>query len=151
MTKERKCLFINQPLASEFACGRLTSHLMPRKTSYRGEVLICAADGTGCEPDYPDGCWLAVAELVDCRRVDAVDDRLTDAYLYTKTERRRGWLYRLKDVRRLVEFPCHGDAGLADRLVNEDDIVEYPTHVLLDEKGYNMIKAGTWKKRTDRK
>lgn len=147
VSKEYKCLFINQPLAKEFAEGRLTVHLMPRKTSYRGEVVVCALDGTGCEPDYPDGCWLARAVLTDCKRVDALTDderRSSDILLHTNTEWRRGWCYVLQDVRRLVEYPCYGE-GFMTKELNVDDMVEYPTHVMLDDKGYRMIMAGVWK------
>ena len=148
MPKEYKCLFISQPLAQEYAEGRLTVHLMPRKTAYRGEVIVCALAGTGCEPDYPDGCWLARAVLTDCKRLGELtrDEVMkSDIGLHTNTECKRGWFYVLADAKRLVEYHCYGD-GFQTKLLNGDDMTEYPTHVILDEKGYRMIETGAWKR-----
>ena len=52
----------------------------------------------------------------------------------------------LDNIRRLVEFPCHGH-GFVTMELNEDDMVEYPTLVQLDRKGYEMLLTGKWRKK----
>lgn len=145
MPKKYKCLWIKQPFADSFARGRMTVHILPRKTAYRGEVIICAESGTGQMMGMQDGCWVARAVLKDCIPVSELTNEqivLSDII----TNNRKGWGWVLDDIRRLVEFPCEG-RGFKDMELNEDDMVEYPTLVVLDKKGYEMIINGTWKRK----
>lgn len=143
MSKKYKCLFIKQPFADEFARGRLFAHMMARKTEYRGEVIICAEDGSGNGLGMYDGAWLARAELVDCIHVkDMTGEQIINSDLL---DRKKGYAYILKNARRLVEFPCHGK-GFITKVLNEGDMVEYPTLVQLDRKGYEMILTGKWRR-----
>lgn len=144
MTKKYKCLFIRQPFADEFAKGRMTAHIRARKTDYRGEVIICAETGSGNDLGMYDGAWLARAELVDCIPVE----RMTgEQVLFSDLlDKKKGYAYIIKNARRLVEFPCHGH-GFVTKQLYEDDMVEYPTLVQLDRKGYEMILTGKWRRR----
>lgn len=145
MSKKYKCLFIKQPFADEFAKGRMTVHIMPRPIAYRGEVIICAEDGSGVRFGMYDGAWLAKAEIQDCIPVA----QLTQAQIADSNimgSGKKGYGVILGNVRRLVEFPCHG-RGFITKEINEDDLVEYPTLVQLDRKGYEMILTGKWRRR----
>ena len=143
MSKKYKCLFIKQPFADEFAKKRMTVHIMPRPIAYRGEIVICAEDGSGEQYGMYDGAWLAKAEIVDCKPVaELTREQIAQSDMIGN--RKKAYALILGNIRRLVEFPCHGH-GFVTMELNEDDMVEYPTHVILDDKGYRMIMAGVWK------
>lgn len=145
MTKLHKCLYVRQPFAESIAKGQITVHIMPRKTSYRGEVIVCAESGTGHQMGMMDGCMLAKAVLVDCIPVAAMTSEQV-AMSDILTNSRKGWGWVLDNVRRIVEHPCAG-SGFKDMEIDEDSIVEYPTLVMLDKIGFEMIMNGTWKLR----
>lgn len=145
MPKRYKCLFIKQPFADEFAKGRMSVYITPRRIDYRGEVLICAETGSGNQFGMYDGAWLARAEILDCIPVA----QLTQAQIADSNimgSGRKGYGVIIGKVRRLVEFPCHG-RGFITKEIYEEDLVEYPTLVQLDRKGYEMILTGKWKRR----
>ena len=144
MTKRYKCLWIRQPFADSFARGRLEVHIRPWRTSYRGEVIICAESGTGRMMGMDDGCWLARAELVGCVPVRELTSEQIAKSDMLGSNKGFGWV--LKDIRRLVEYPCDG-SGFKDMELNEDDMTEYPTLVVLDKKGYDMIMTGRWRRK----
>lgn len=144
MPKRYKCLFIRQPFADEFAKGRMSVHIVKRKIDYRGKVLICAETGSGEQFGMYDGAWLARAEIMDCipvsemtREQVSVSDIMGGG--------KKGHAVIIGNVRRLVEFPCHGK-GFVTKEINEDDLVEYPTIVQLDRKGYEMLLTGKWRR-----
>lgn len=145
MSKKYKCLFIKQPFADEFAKGRMTVHIMQRPIAYRGEIVICAEDGSGEQYGMYDGAWLAKAEIVDCIPVaDLTREQIAQSDMIGN--RKKAYALILGNIRRLVEFPCHGH-GFVTMELNEDDMVEYPTLVQLDRKGYEMLLTGRWRKK----
>lgn len=71
-----KALSVKQPWASLIACGFKTIECRTWKTNYRGPLLICASQGDFVLDDgvrLYGGHALAVAELVDVRRMEKAD------------------------------------------------------------------------------
>lgn len=74
-----KVITIKQPFASLIAAGLKEYEFRTWKTSYRGEILIHAGKSVDKEAmrrfesfglEYPLGCILAKATLIDCVNVD---------------------------------------------------------------------------------
>ncbi len=66
-------LSLQQPWASMIADGEKTIETRIWSTSYRGQVLICATKKPVLE-GLPSGCAMALADLVDVRRMEKEDE-----------------------------------------------------------------------------
>lgn len=138
MVYHSKALFLKQPYADMIANGDKTIEIR-RQTQYRGEVLICATD----TPKYPhkeSGCLLAKAKLIDCKHVSELTEeewQLTRAYS-KREEIKNGYAWIFSEIKRIVELPVMGK-GFTDIWADADLIVEYPSEIYLDSKGFKAL------------
>lgn len=111
-----KALTICQPYAELIALGEKPIENRTWPTSYRGLLAIHAGKSRSWMDDdderrYPGmafGAVVAVADLVDCRRVSQLPPELRDS------EHANGpWCFVLENVRRLLPpIPAKGAQGL---------------------------------------
>lgn len=120
-----KALSILQPFASAVAIGEKTIEVRTWNTNYRGPLLICAS-GKGCTVDdffCPGGFALAVAELVDVRRMERSD---LSAAAMDIMPSNPSFAWVLRDAEEIEPFPVKGKLRLFD--------VEPPFLRILPEK-----------------
>lgn len=124
-----KALTISQPYASLIAGGSKIVENRTWDTRYRGPLAIHA--GRGLQyldrdqlADYPHGGIIAVARLVACLNVTAIqtaspDTQIAGTIWTYRTLRDHAhtegpWCWVLSDVRRCRFIPCRGAQGLWD-------------------------------------
>jgi len=101
-----KALSVRQPWANRIACGTKTIETRTWATPYRGPLLIVSSKSPRIEPA---GYALAVADLVDCRPMTAVDE---DAARCAPYPGAYSWV--LANIRRVKPFPVRGQLGIYD-------------------------------------
>lgn len=115
MTDVIKALTICQPSAELIARGEKPIENRTWPTNYRGPLAIHAGKSRawleeGDEalyPEMPFGAVVAVADLYDCVRWEALSDELKE------NEHANGpWCWLLRNVRRLKPIPYSGAQGL---------------------------------------
>jgi hypothetical protein len=103
-----KALSIKQPWANKIACGEKTIETRTWSTNYRGRLLIVSSK----IPDIrPAGYALAIADLVDCRKMTKEDEKAADCEIYPNAY---SWV--LENIKKISPFKVKG--GL--RLFNVD-------------------------------
>lgn len=122
-----KALTICQPYAEMIAAGEKLIENRTWPTPYRGPLAIHAgksrdwleADDEAERPGMAFGAVVAVAQLVDCVRVDAVSERFLDEH--DQRHHANGpWCWVLENVRRLpAPIPYRGAQGLWDLPMSE--------------------------------
>ena len=99
-----KALCLKEPWASMIKDGKKTIETRKWKTSYRGNILLCASK-------YPksalSGKAFAIAELADCRKMTEQDEIQACCKIYPKAN---SWL--LKNIRKIEPFSIKGSLGL---------------------------------------
>ena len=110
-----------------------TIELRPRKTNYRGELLICSSKNPVI-PGHESACTCGLVELYDCIPVEEFTEQDWRATCIP-SEQRGNWKkcygWKLRHPRRVVEMPVKGQLGIYDLVVPKDDITEYPTRIVL--------------------
>lgn len=112
-----KALTICQPYAHLIAIGDKLVENRTWPTPYRGPLAIHAGKSRawlegGEEYEFPDmvfGAVVAIAELVDCVRLEDLPPHLRD-----HPHANGPWCWVLGDVRRVVPVPYRGQQGLFD-------------------------------------
>jgi len=101
-----RALSVKQPWANMIASGKKTIETRTWATSYRGPLLIVSSK----RPNIPPaGSAVAIAELVDCRRMTRADRVAACCEIYPNAV---SWV--LEDVRRVRPFPIKGALGVFD-------------------------------------
>ena len=118
---------IKQPFASLIASGLKEYEFRSWKTGYRGEIWIHAGKSIDKEAmkkfeslklEYPTGCIIAKANLVDCVPVtEAVKEELreTNFLIYSGTTENADWNgygYKLENVEAMEPIFVNGMLGL---------------------------------------
>ena len=118
-----KALTIKQPWATLIKEGYKEYEFRTWKTSYRGEIYIHAGKGIDREAmkrfshlnlDYPSGCIIAKAKLVDCILVDDEFRRMAenkDSLVYQNIICNSSWTgygFQLSEVEKINPIPAKG-------------------------------------------
>lgn len=116
-----KAITLHQPWASLIATGVKTIETRRWRTSYRGDLLICAGKKplspflARCAPqylDFPLGVALCIVELYDVRTLpldDAAGWRAAACDPYPDA-----WAWMIRNVRRIEPVPVTGQRMLFD-------------------------------------
>ena len=112
-----KALTICQPYAEQIARGEKILENRTWPTSYRGPLAIHAGKSRswmedGDEAEYPGmafGAVVAIAELVDCRRVTDLPVEMMERH-----DANGPFCFVLANVRRIEPVPARGAQGLWD-------------------------------------
>lgn len=99
-----KALSIKQPWANMIAEGRKTIETRTWRTSYLGDVLIVSSKSPKIEPA---GFALAVARLINCRRMYKWDEPEACCDWYPGA-----FAWVLTEIQKIEPFPVRGQLGL---------------------------------------
>jgi ASCH domain len=97
-------LSIKQPWANLIASGKKTIETRLWDTDYRGPLLIVSSKTPRIEPA---GYALAIANLVECRRMTKRDEVAAHCEVYPNA-----FAWVLANVRPITPFPVRGRLGL---------------------------------------
>lgn len=86
-----------QPLVSQIARGEVSVFILPEKTDYRGELLLC-----------DDSTMIALCYLSGMRETEG------------------GYEYTVSKTRRVIEFPVKCGKPFEKIYFPEDDVMTYP-------------------------
>lgn len=124
-----KVITIKQPWATLIAEGIKEYEFRTWKTKYRGEILIHAGKGIDKKAmekykhlnlDYPSGCIIAKANLVDCIEINAAArDMLSkkNSLVYSsviKDTEWKGYGFKLENISKVKEIEVNGKLSLWD-------------------------------------
>ena len=148
-----RALTVKQPYANDLVTaaykdengvvyGRKSIEVRSKKTSYRGDVLICSS----ANPVYPgmeSGVTLGLVELYDIKPIKDFTPEDWENTRIPKEKREKitkgfGWLMR--NPRRVIEMPIKGQLGIYNLIYTKDVILEYPKVIVVDKKSYEEIK-----------
>lgn len=124
-----KVITIKQPFATLIAEGIKEYEFRTWKTKYRGDILIHAGKGVNKKAmekykhlnlDYPSGCIIAKANLVDCVKID--DDvrkilKEKNDLVYSNVIKHTEWNgygFKLENVTKIKEISVSGKLSLWD-------------------------------------
>jgi len=118
-----KALSVKQPWAWLIATERKSIETRTWPTSYRGDLLICSGKKPVSDINIREwfhenfGLWammqlkfgvaLCTAEIVDCRRMTADDEKAAQCVVLSGAY---SWI--LKNIRPLAPFPVKGQQGI---------------------------------------
>jgi len=103
-----KALSIKQPWASMIARGEKTIETRTWDTKYRGELLVVSSKKPVI-PGLPSGQAIAVADLVNVRRMTIHDEEAACCEVYNNA-----YAWVLRNIREIDPFPVRGQLGLYD-------------------------------------
>ena len=148
-----RALTVKQPYANDLVTaaykdengvvyGRKSIEVRSKKTSYRGDVLICSS----AKPVYPgmeSGVTLGLVELYDVKPIKEFTPEDWENTRIPKEKRAKitkgyGWLMR--NPRRVIEFPVKGQLGIYNLVYTKDCILPYPVAMVMDKKGYELAR-----------
>lgn len=137
-----RALSVKQPYAQLLIEGSKYIEVRSRNTTYRGDLLLCSSR----KPEFPgmmSGVTLGFIELYATKPVAEFTEEdwrhtRVPRDMWGKFEGGYGWLMR--NPRRVVEIPVKGMLGIYTAVFEKDDIVEYPTAMTIDKKGWDYIK-----------
>ena len=148
-----RALTVKQPYANDLVTaaykdengvvyGRKSIEVRSKKTSYRGDVLICSA----ASPVYPgmeSGVTLGLVELYDVKPIKEFTPEDWENTRIPKEKRAKitkgfGWMMR--NPRRVIEFPVKGQLGIYNLVYTKDCILPYPVAMVMDKKGYELAR-----------
>jgi len=130
-----KALSINQPYAKFIADGEKTLEVRTRNLKYRGDVVICSTKKPTVvlraqdSEDYVYGAILCIVELYDVVKFkDLTDVEKAQTKIPENQWRQHNghYVWKLRNVRRLIEKPVIGGQGLFNLYCRPDYIMEYP-------------------------
>lgn len=148
-----RALTVKQPYANDLVTaaykdengvvyGRKSIEVRSKKTSYRGDVLICSS----AKPVYPgmeSGVTLGLVELYDIKPIKDFTPEDWENTRIPKEKREKitkgfGWLMR--NPRRVVEMPIKGQLGIYNLVYTKGEIIQYPRKMVIDKKSWEQIK-----------
>lgn len=109
-TEHWKAISVPQPLADSIMRGETTHFVRRRNNSYRGDVLVVSSPSS----KERGGMTICLVEIYDIVKVNG------------------GYLWKVKNPRRVIEYPCQkstmkGDVW--DCYMGMGEIMEYPTRI----------------------
>jgi len=107
-----KALSVKQPWANMIASGQKSIETRTWATNHRGLLLIVSSKTPAIAPA---GMALAVANLVDCRPMSALDEPSAQC---SKYDGAYAWV--LERIRAIRPFPVRGQPGLFEVELPED-------------------------------
>lgn len=148
-----RALTVKQPYANDLVTaaykdengvvyGRKSIEVRSKKTSYRGDVLICSS----AKPVYPgmeSSVTLGLVELYDVKPIKDFTPEDWENTRIPKEKREKitkgfGWLMR--NPRRVVEMPIKGQLGIYNLVYTKGEIIQYPRKMVIDKKSWEQIK-----------
>lgn len=148
-----RALTVKQPYANDLVTaaykdengvvyGRKSIEVRSKKTSYRGDVLICSS----AKPVYPgmeSGVTLGLVELYDVKPIKDFTPEDWENTRIPKEKREKitkgfGWLMR--NPRRVIEMPIKGQLGIYNLVYTKGEIIEYPIQVVIDKISWEKIQ-----------
>ncbi|MXZ44830.1 MAG: ASCH domain-containing protein [Gammaproteobacteria bacterium] len=106
-----KALSVKQPWANLIADGRKTIETRTWTTPYRGPLLIVSSKRPNIPPT---GSAVAIADLVDCRRMTRRDRNAACCEIYPNAV---SWV--LENVRKIKPFPVTGALGIFEYPIDQ--------------------------------
>lgn len=119
-----------------------TIEIRTRNTAFRGDLLICSSKNPVI-PGRLSGVTCGFVELYDTKPIEdftAEDWAATGIPEAERKNYRRGYGWKMRNPRRVVEMPIKGQLGLYNIIVPKDDITEYPREMALGADGWKTIK-----------
>jgi len=122
-----KVITIKQPFATLIAEGIKEYEFRTWKTKYRGEILIHAGKGVNKKAmkkfekynlDYPSGCIIAKANLVDCVEINDEIRKMLDKknpLVYSSIVSHKEWNgygFKLEEVKKIDSIKINGKLSL---------------------------------------
>lgn len=122
-----KVITIKQPFATLIAEGIKEYEFRTWKTKYRGEILIHAGKGVNKKAmkkfekynlDYPSGCIIAKANLVDCVEINEEVRKMLDKknpLVYSNIVKHKEWNgygFKLEGVKKINPIQVNGKLSL---------------------------------------
>ena len=95
-----KCISVKQPWANMIARGEKTIETRLWMTKHRGQIAIASSAAPNI---CPAGCVVAIAEIVDCRRMTRSDEAAAGCRIYPGA-----WAWVLANVERIEPRPVKG-------------------------------------------
>lgn len=136
-----KALVVKQPYAEDLATGAKTIEVRSRRTNYRGDVLICSSKSPKIPP-YLNGACLALVELYDVKPISEFTPEDWNATRIPIEKRKtitKGYGWLMRNPRRVIEFPVHGQLGLFNLVYTKGVIEQYPTQVVYDDEAWTRF------------
>lgn len=124
-----KVITIKQPWASLIANGFKEYEFRTWRTKYRGEILIHAGKGVDKKAmerfkhlnlEYPSGCIIAKANLVDCVEINDIARKMLskkNSLVYSSVIKNTDWKgygFKLENVAKIKEITINGKLSLWD-------------------------------------
>ena len=111
-----KALSIKQPHIHRILEGLKIYEIRSWKTSYRGEILLCASKQTakGCEEGMITGHALGIADIID---IVPYEPHMSDKAMADYTPGQYAWV--LGSVKKIKPFPIVGQLGLFEVTVSD--------------------------------
>ena len=136
-----RALIVKQPYANRISEGQKTVELRTRKTSFRGDLVICSS----LYPEFEgleNGCTICLVELYDVKKVsDLTDEEIKKTCLHPKAGywKHAKYAYMLRNPRKLIEFPVKGQLGIWNLIYTKETIIPYPIFESVPEKKMNFL------------
>ena len=133
-----RALTVKQPYAQDFVEGRKTIEVRSTRTTYRGDLLICSS-ATPVYPKMMSGVTLGFVELYDVKPISEFTPEDWNATRIPIEKRKtitKGYGWLMRNPRRVIEFPVHGQFGLFNLVYTKGVIEQYPTQVVYDDEAW---------------
>jgi len=146
------CVTVKQPYASdlitteysdgEFEFAVKSIEVRSRKTSFRGDLMICSA----ASPEIyglESGVTLGIVELYDVKPAKdftAEDWENTRIPESEQHHYKNGYGWMMRNPRRVIEHPVKGQLGIYNLIYTKDLIIEYPKVLVIDKESRELIK-----------
>lgn len=122
--------------------GYKTIEVRSRKTSYRGDILICSSKAP-VFPYLPSGVTLGVVELYDVKPISEFteeDWQSTRIPIEKRKQIKKGYGWLMRNPRKVIEYPVSGQLGIYRITYTKGDIQPYPENVSIDDKAWKKMQ-----------
>lgn len=121
--------------------GKKCIEVRSRNTTFRGDLLICSS----ASPELPgmmSGAVLGFVELYDVKPLEEFTPEDWENTMIPEEERKglKGYGWMMRNPRRVIELPVKGQLGIFSIVFDKGEIMEYPGKVVIDRKGWRIIK-----------
>ena len=125
----KKALTVKNPYAELIAQGEKTIEVRSRKTTHRGEIVICSSANPVIE-DMQNGVTLCTVNLYKVKHLKHLTDEERGLTMIPRKQldyliKKNHYAWMLKDVRRLVEYPVKGQLGIWSLVMDKLEFVHY--------------------------
>lgn len=141
-----KALSVKQPFAYFIATGQKKIEMRSWKTSHRGDLIICSSSRPVVNDSVPFLTAGATIALVDLYKVKPAGELTPEEWEQTMIEESEreyyvsGYAWMLRYPRPVIELPVKGNLGIFNVVFEKDEIIEYPKDIVLDKKGWDIIR-----------